>query len=94
MTDETTAMADKLGAEKKSTNPEPQGNSSIISSEGARRRERSAARSARTAWWAPSPTRARTGLGGHVERAAEPERQLSAVPGERFRPMRFVMKFC
>ncbi|KAI0857562.1 hypothetical protein FHL15_003992 [Xylaria flabelliformis] len=34
MTDKTTAMADKLGA-KKSTNPIPQENPSIISSEGA-----------------------------------------------------------
>ncbi|KAI1749059.1 hypothetical protein F4782DRAFT_515021 [Xylaria castorea] len=34
MTDKTTAMADQLGA-KKSTNPIPQGNPSIISSEGA-----------------------------------------------------------
>ncbi|KAI1739026.1 hypothetical protein F4680DRAFT_466833 [Xylaria scruposa] len=34
MTDKTTAMADKLGA-KKSTNPIPQENPSIISSAGA-----------------------------------------------------------
>ncbi|KAI1809681.1 hypothetical protein GGS20DRAFT_580496 [Poronia punctata] len=34
MTDRTTAAADKLGA-KKSTNPIPQSNPSVISSEGA-----------------------------------------------------------
>ncbi|TGJ80214.1 hypothetical protein E0Z10_g8539 [Xylaria hypoxylon] len=34
MTDKTTSMADKLGA-RKSTNPIPQENPSIISSEGA-----------------------------------------------------------